>query len=70
MEKTNIQDSKSQEIENKTGTGKKQKIIHRNVRSAHITGGGGSQAGKYSDLVVGKKGIAALICQGNAAIYR
>ena len=61
MEKTNTQNSKSQDIENKTGTGKKQKIIHKDVRSAHITSGGGSQAGKYSDLVVGKKGIAALL---------
>ena len=61
MEKIKTQDLKSQDVENKIETDKKQKFIHENVRSAHITGGGGSQAGKYSELVVGKKGIAALL---------
>ncbi|MHB1346012.1 MAG: DapH/DapD/GlmU-related protein [Candidatus Humimicrobiaceae bacterium] len=48
-------------MENRTDSLGKQKNINGNVRSSHITGGGGSQAGKYSDLVVGKKGIAALL---------
>jgi acetyltransferase-like isoleucine patch superfamily enzyme len=61
MEKTNTQNSKSQDPENKKRTAEKYKVIHQNVRSSHITSGGGSQAGKYSDLVVGKKGIAALL---------
>ena len=61
MEKTNIQNSKSQEPENKKNNVRKHKVINQNVRSSHITSGSGSQAGKYSDLVVGKKGIAALL---------
>lgn len=80
MEKTNTQSSKNQGPENKKRADRKYKVIHQNVRSAHITGGGGSQAGKYSDLVVGKKGIAALLkyefltstfsgCPGAAGIF-
>lgn len=61
MEKINTQNSKRRDTEYKIGNDKKYKVINHNVRSSHITGGGGSQAGKYSDLVVGKKGIAALL---------
>ena len=61
MKKTNMQDLSVENPEDKKEIAKKHKIINRNVRSSHITSGGGSQTGRYSDMVVGKKGIAALI---------
>jgi acetyltransferase-like isoleucine patch superfamily enzyme len=61
MEKTKMMDLVTENPDNKTETSKKLKVINQNVRSSHVTSGGGSQAGKYSDLVVGKRGIAALL---------
>ena len=61
MEKANAQNLSAENPEDKKETVKKHKIINKNVRSSHITSGGGSQAGKYSELVVGKRGLAALI---------
>ena len=80
MKKTTAQNSVIENPENKKETAKKHKVINSNVRSSNITGGKGSQAGKYSDMVVGKRGITALLkyefltstfsgCPGAAGIF-